>query len=70
MPLNKSRNISWAKNLQTKKSESKFVQTQVISDSKCVQTDVTNAAENVTKNSVIEFLKKSSLKKSVKYFMM
>ena len=59
MPPPKSRNINLVKNLLSKKTESKGVQTETMIDSKCVQTEQSD--DILTRGIIIEFIKSASL---------
>ena len=61
MPPPKSRNLGLAKNLLSRKSESKSVQTEIISEQKCTQTDLTGDIGIITRATVLEFVKSASV---------
>jgi hypothetical protein len=59
MPPTKGRNKNLVKNLLSKKTDSKGVQTETQTDSKCVQTEQSD--NRLTKGIIIEFIKSASL---------
>jgi hypothetical protein len=61
MPPSKSRNLGLAKNLLGRKSESKSVQTEVISECKYIQTNLTGNVGIVTRSAVLEYVKSAGL---------